>query len=152
MQKHSPTFRRRLRGGEGGGRVILRLWRQGRPARRWTTIPYSQPPPPPPHLPHTRPHSSLPTTLPHPLFLQPGMATAAPSCCASGWRRPTRGSALADPRPCTPAGPAGREYKSSGLLTELKQEQQTEAARSSSSSPVLSSSPNNIVFIPVDYC
>jgi len=62
------------------------------------------------------------------------------------------GSARADPQPCTPVGPAGREYKNTGLLTELKQEQQTEAARSSSSSPVLSSSPNNIVLIIVDYC
>ena len=97
-----------------------------------------------------RPHSSLPTTLPHPLFLQPGTATAAPPAVQEG-------SARADPQPCTPVGPAGREYKNTGLLTELNQEQQAEAARSSSL--VLSSSPayclqhclerNNIVF---DYC
>ena len=156
MQRHSPTFRRRLRGERGlglGNGATLAAGAAGatRTFKAWAAIPHSQPPPPP-HLPHPRPHSSLPTTLPHPLFLQPGTATAAPPCCAGAWRGPTRGSTRADPRPCTPAGPASREYKNTGWLTELKQEQQTEAARSSSSSPVLSSSPNNIVLIFVDYC
>jgi hypothetical protein len=121
----------------------VRLWRQGRPARLgpWTAILHSHSPPPSPSPPSPSP------------FLTPNHPSpSAPPCCAGAWRGPTRGSTRADPRPCTPAGPASREYKNTGWLTELKQAQQTQPARSSSSSPVLSSSPNNIVLIIVDYC
>ncbi len=102
-------------------------------------------PTPLPHLSHPSPHSSLPTTLPYPLLLQLGTAKAAPS-----GGRLCRRLARADPGQCagrsaavhaagTCTGPAGRVYENTGLQTELKQEQQTESARSSS--PVFSSSP-----------
>ena len=60
-----------------------------------------------------------------------------------------RGSVRADPWPCTPAGPAGRAYKNTGLQTGLQPEQPTEAARSSS--PVFSCSRFSARFI-VQYC
>ncbi len=69
------------------------------------------------------PHSSLPTTLPHPLSSSLARRRPRPPAVpAPGAARPG-GSARADPRQCTPAGPAGREYKNTtSLPTELKQE------------------------------
>ena len=84
--------------------------------------------------------SSRPTAMND--VLRRPRATAAPPAVQEG-------SARADPQPCTLVGPAGREYKNTGLLTELKQEHETKAALSSSSSPVLSSSPKQYCF---DYC
>ena len=112
------------------GWIMVRLWRQGRPVRLGprTAIPHCQPPYPIPPLPPSHPS---PTPPPH-------------TCClARRWLRSLgagpRGSVRADPWPCTPAGPAGRAYKNTGLQTELQLDQPTEAVRSSS--PFFSSSP-----------
>ena len=136
-----------------GGFAWARSSQWGRQARLgpWTAIPHSQPPFPISLIPVPIPQSQLPSPIPFFSSLARRQSRPLGAGCVGAWRGPTRGSTRADPRPCTPAGPASREYKNTGWLTELKQEQQTEAARSSSSSPVLSSSPNNIVLIIVDY-
>jgi hypothetical protein len=75
--------------------------------------------------------SSLPSLpIPNP---QPPYTPLFPHClallqlrwlgagCLGAWRLPTRGSALADPWPCTQGGPPSRAYKNTGLQTELSQ-------------------------------
>ncbi len=90
-------------------------------------------PTPLPHFSHPRPipHSQSPSPIPFSSSLARRWSRPPGAGCAGAWRGPTRGSVQADSGPCTPAGPAGRAYKSTGLLTELKPEQQTKAARSS---------------------
>ena len=119
---------------------MVRPWRQAagstRTSDRHPSPPFPIPPIPVP-IPLSQPHCPSP---PSPVPTSP-----IPFSCRLARRRPltTRGSARADPGPCTPERPAGRTYKYTGLQAEIEPEQQAEAARSSSSSssPVFSSSP-----------
>ncbi len=101
--------------------VKVRLWRQGRQARLgpWIAIPHSQPPPPSPSppspSPFLTPNHSSPAPFP-PAWQGDGRALLL---CRRLALPPIRGSARPNQRPCTPAGPAGREYKNTGLPTEL---------------------------------
>ena len=141
------------RGGGGGrGWVMVLLWRQGRPARRgpWTATPHAQPPFPIPHA--QPPFPILPTfpfTLPETLHPFPAAWHDGGSARLVGRPGSRARWVRADPWPCTPAGPAGRAYKNTGLQTGLQPEQPTEAARSSS--PVFSCSRFSARFI-VQYC
>ena len=117
---------------------MVRPWRQAAGSTR-TSDRHPSPP-----FPFPIPPIPVPIPLSQPPFPIPPIpvpTSPIPFSCRLARRRSptTRGSARADPGPCTPKGPAGRTYKYTDLHAEIQPEKQTEAARSSS--PVFSSSP-----------
>ena len=116
---------------------MVRPWRQAAGSTRTS----DRHPSPPFPFPLPSPSPSLSPSPPFPSL--PSLSQPPPSPFLAAWhgggrrrpgavRGPTRGSARADPGPCTPEGPACRTYKYTDLHAEIQPEKQTEAARSSS--------------------